>query len=164
MLRRIFRIKIMQNVSVAFVKMGQYADAITSFEHIMTEEPNFRTGFNLILCYFALGDRDKMRRTFERLLTVDLKIEDEDKYQSTVGARTLFCGVAPATKRDIPLSCDTMMCLWSYQFFFVSNSRVISITSWFWRWLGMTRCARSKGRSKSFFSLPVENLTAQTFL
>ena len=73
----------MQNVSVAFVKLGQYGDAITSFEHVMTEEPNFRTGFNLILCYFALGDQDKMRRTFERLLSVDLKIDDEDKYNAT---------------------------------------------------------------------------------
>jgi len=73
----------MQNVSVAFVKLGQYGDAITSFEHVMMEEPNFRTGFNLILCYFALGDQDKMRRTFERLLSVDLKMDDEDKYNAT---------------------------------------------------------------------------------
>ena len=73
----------MQNIGIAFVKMGQYNDAITSFEHILTEEPNFVTGFNLILCYFALGDRDKMKRTFEKLLTVDLKMDDEDKYQAS---------------------------------------------------------------------------------
>lgn len=72
--------KIMQNIGIVFVKMGQYNDAITSFEHIMSESPNFKTGFNLILCYFALGDRDKMRRAFQKLLTVDLKLDDEDKY------------------------------------------------------------------------------------
>ena len=70
----------MQNIGIVFVKMGQYTDAITSFEHIMSEAPSFKTGFNLILCYFALGDRDKMKNAFRKLLTVDLKIDDEDKY------------------------------------------------------------------------------------
>lgn len=70
----------MQNIGIVFVKMGQYNDAITSFEHIMSESPSFKTGFNLILCYFALGDRDKMRKAFNKLLSVDLKADDEDKY------------------------------------------------------------------------------------
>ena len=70
----------MQNIGVAFVKMGQYSDAITSFEHIMSESPNFKTGFNLLLCYFSLGDRSKMHSAFQQLLTVDLKIADEEKY------------------------------------------------------------------------------------
>lgn len=74
------RTKIMQNIGIVFVKMGQYTDAITSFEHIMSEAPSFKTGFNLILCYFALGDREKMKNAFRKLLTVDLKIDDEDKY------------------------------------------------------------------------------------
>ena len=73
----------MQNVGITFVKLNQYTDAITSFEHIMAEEPKFVTGFNLILCYFALGDRDKMKRTFQKLLTVDLKLDDEDRYISS---------------------------------------------------------------------------------
>ncbi len=77
------RVHIMQNIGIAFVKMGQYGDAITSFEHIMGDEPNFVTGFNLILCYFALGDQDKMKKTFQKLLTVDLKIDDEDKYMAS---------------------------------------------------------------------------------
>lgn len=74
------RTKIMQNIGIVFTKMGQYNDAITSFEHIMSEAPSFKTGFNLILCYFALGDREKMKRAFQKLLTVDLKVDDEDKY------------------------------------------------------------------------------------
>ena len=73
----------MQNIGIAFVKLGQYSDAITSFEHIMGEEPNFRTGFNLILCHYAMGDREKMKHTFQKLLTVDLKIDDEDKYMAS---------------------------------------------------------------------------------
>ena len=34
----------MQNIGITFVKIGQYNDAITSFEHIMSESPNFKTG------------------------------------------------------------------------------------------------------------------------
>lgn len=55
--RFLTRIKIMQNIGIAFVKLGQYSEAITSFELVLQEEPNFVTGFNLILCYFAMGDR-----------------------------------------------------------------------------------------------------------
>ncbi|XP_033125013.1 intraflagellar transport protein 88 homolog [Anneissia japonica] len=75
-----FRIRIMQNIGTVFIKMGQYSDAITSLEHIMSERPDPKTAFNLILCYYATGDRDKMKRTFQRLLQVDLKMDDEDKY------------------------------------------------------------------------------------
>ncbi|KAM4700279.1 intraflagellar transport protein 88 homolog isoform 2-T2 [Discoglossus pictus] len=76
------RIKIMQNIGVTFVKTGQYADAINSFEHIMSESPNLKSGFNLILCYFAIGDRDKMKKAFQKLIAVPLGIDDEDKYIS----------------------------------------------------------------------------------
>ncbi|XP_038059049.1 intraflagellar transport protein 88 homolog isoform X2 [Patiria miniata] len=74
------RIKIMKNIGIVFVKMGQYSDAITSFEHIMSEKPDYETAFNLLLCYYATGDRDKMKKTFQQLLGVDLNLDDEDKY------------------------------------------------------------------------------------
>ena len=70
----------MQNIGIVFVKMGQYNDAITSFEHIMTEEPSFSTGLNLILCYYALADKERMKKAFIKLLTVDMHMDDEDKY------------------------------------------------------------------------------------
>ena len=38
------RIKIMQNIGISFVKMAQFNDAITSFEHIMAEKASFHTG------------------------------------------------------------------------------------------------------------------------
>uniref|UniRef100_A0A8C3G902 Intraflagellar transport 88 homolog n=1 Tax=Cyclopterus lumpus TaxID=8103 RepID=A0A8C3G902_CYCLU len=74
------RIKIMQNIGVVFVRMGQYSDAITSFEHIMSESPNIKTGFNLILCYYAIGDRERMKKAFQKLISVPLGVDDEDKY------------------------------------------------------------------------------------
>ena len=34
----------MQNIGVSFVKMSQFNDAVTSFEHIMSEKASFQTG------------------------------------------------------------------------------------------------------------------------
>ena len=41
----------MQNIGLLFIKMGQYNDACTSFEFVMQEKPDFKTGlfFNEIL-------------------------------------------------------------------------------------------------------------------
>jgi intraflagellar transport protein 88 len=64
------RFKIMRNIGNAFVKMGNYQDAITSFEHIMEGRPDFQTAFNLIICHFASGDKDKMKRWFTRMLSI----------------------------------------------------------------------------------------------
>uniref|UniRef100_A0A671RUI4 Intraflagellar transport 88 homolog n=1 Tax=Sinocyclocheilus anshuiensis TaxID=1608454 RepID=A0A671RUI4_9TELE len=74
------RIKIMQNIGVVFIHMGQYSDAITSFEYIMSESPNIKTGFSLILCYYAIGDRERMKKAFQKLICVPLGIDDDDKY------------------------------------------------------------------------------------
>ncbi|XP_054443943.1 intraflagellar transport protein 88 homolog isoform X2 [Pteronotus mesoamericanus] len=76
------RIKIMQNIGVAFIKTGQYSDAINSFEHIMSMAPNLKAGFNLILSYFAVGDREKMKKAFQKLIAVPLEIDEDDKYIS----------------------------------------------------------------------------------
>ncbi|XP_015769439.1 PREDICTED: intraflagellar transport protein 88 homolog [Acropora digitifera] len=77
------RIKIMQNIGISFVKMAQFSDAITSFEHIMAEKASFHTGFNLLLCHYALKDKEKMKKTFQKLLSVSLGFDDEDKYTLT---------------------------------------------------------------------------------
>ncbi|XP_043360210.1 intraflagellar transport protein 88 homolog isoform X3 [Dermochelys coriacea] len=76
------RIKIMQNIGVAFIKTGQYTDGISSFEHIMSTSPNLKAGFNLILCYFAIGDREQMKKAFQKLIAVPLEIDYDDKYIS----------------------------------------------------------------------------------
>ena len=55
------RFKIMRNIGHAFFKMHQFPDAIDSYENLLmhgAQHLDFMTGFNLILCYFALGDKD----------------------------------------------------------------------------------------------------------
>ena len=76
------RIKIMHNIGILFVKMTQYADACTSFEWIMSEQPDFKTGLHLVLCYYALGDKERTKKGFQQLLEVPVEQDDEDKYMS----------------------------------------------------------------------------------
>ncbi|XP_072303054.1 intraflagellar transport protein 88 homolog [Eucyclogobius newberryi] len=76
------RIKILQNIGIVYVHMGHYSNAITCFKDIMSECPNIKAGYNLILCYFAIGDRDRMKTAFQELISVPLSIDNDDKYIS----------------------------------------------------------------------------------
>lgn len=90
----LLRIKIMKNIGLAFVKMGQLADAITSFEYIMAEKADFRSALHLILCHYTLGDRDKMKRCFLKLLDVVLEHVDDEKYETPpVSVMPLGCSL-----------------------------------------------------------------------
>ncbi|KAJ3660276.1 hypothetical protein Zmor_004731 [Zophobas morio] len=74
------RIKIMHNIAMVFIKMGQWEEAISSLEYIMSEQACHRAGLHLIICCRALEDRDRMKTAFSMLLNVPLDVEDEEKY------------------------------------------------------------------------------------
>merc|ERR1719262_1304507 len=77
------RFKIMRNIGHAFFKMHQFPDAIDSYENLLmhgAQHLDFMTGFNLILCYYALGDKDKMKSGFQKLLNIEqVGLEDFDE-------------------------------------------------------------------------------------
>mmetsp|Transcript_22507 Transcript_22507/g.49711 ORF Transcript_22507/g.49711 Transcript_22507/m.49711 type:complete len:830 (-) Transcript_22507:36-2525(-) len=88
------RFKIMRNIGHAFFKMHQFPDAIDSYENLLmhgAQHLDFMTGFNLILCYYALGDKEKMKSGFLKLLSIEqVGLEDFDEEeleleQSTTG-------------------------------------------------------------------------------
>uniref|UniRef100_A0A8C4WWF6 Intraflagellar transport 88 homolog n=1 Tax=Eptatretus burgeri TaxID=7764 RepID=A0A8C4WWF6_EPTBU len=79
--QKMIRIKIMQNIGMVFVMIGKYTEAIASFEHIMAEKPNLCSAFNLALCYHAVGNQERTRNTFQRLVSIPLEI-DEEKYSA----------------------------------------------------------------------------------
>lgn len=81
---REYRLQIMRNIGSTFVKQGLYLDAITAFESIMDLCPDYRTSFNLILCYYGVGDREKMKRGFQRLVSISLPILEHDEENSTI--------------------------------------------------------------------------------
>ncbi|KAF6119090.1 intraflagellar transport 88 [Phyllostomus discolor] len=70
------------NMGNIYLKQRNYSKAINSFEHIMSTAPNLKAGFNLILSYFAVGDREKMKKAFQKLIAVPLEIDEDDKYIS----------------------------------------------------------------------------------
>lgn len=78
------RLKISHNIAIFFIKMGQYSDAANSLEFIMSERADLVSGLHLILCYYALGDTDKMKRAFQLLLEVQIDFEDEHKLSNSI--------------------------------------------------------------------------------
>ena len=72
------RFKIMRNIAHAFVKMGNYKDAQKAYEEIMESQEkdkrDLQVGFNLLVCYYALGETLKMRECFSKML--DIKTTD----------------------------------------------------------------------------------------
>jgi len=71
---------IMKNIGIAFIKMGQYHDAIQNLEQIVDPEHNHdvQAAFNLLLCYYAIDDKQSMRRAFDLLLKVKIPGLDQD--------------------------------------------------------------------------------------
>ena len=47
----------------------------------MNEHADFKPGFNLILCYYAQRDPERMRKAFLKLLNVSSGVEEE-KYNT----------------------------------------------------------------------------------
>ncbi|XP_069395203.1 intraflagellar transport protein 88 homolog [Paralichthys olivaceus] len=74
------RVKLKQNIGVVIVHMRRYQDAISYFEEVMTESPNVTVGYNLVLCYYAIGDKKKMRDGFEMLILAPLGTDNKDKH------------------------------------------------------------------------------------
>ena len=72
------RFKIFRNIGNAFVKLGQFQDAIDAFDTVMGGAPDIQTAFNLLLCLYARGDKDKMRRHFTKMLSIPVPGMTED--------------------------------------------------------------------------------------
>ncbi|KAL6751897.1 hypothetical protein V8C86DRAFT_2529579 [Haematococcus lacustris] len=79
------RFKIMRNIGLAFVRLGQYQDALQSFTQVMDHSPDHQTGYNLVVCAYALGDREGMKDAYVRLLSVRSYEEDEEDEEEMSG-------------------------------------------------------------------------------
>ena len=53
-----------------------------SFSDVMDNEPDLVTGFNLVICYYALGDREKMKKSFVALLALRAYEPDEEEEEN----------------------------------------------------------------------------------
>eukprot|EP01116_Phalansterium_solitarium_P017378 TRINITY_DN4264_c0_g1_i2.p1 TRINITY_DN4264_c0_g1~~TRINITY_DN4264_c0_g1_i2.p1 ORF type:complete len:484 (-),score=173.47 TRINITY_DN4264_c0_g1_i2:251-1702(-) len=64
------RFKIMRNIGNSFIALGQYQDAVQAFETIMESSGDYRSGLNLVLCNFALGQIEKVKTSFGLLIGI----------------------------------------------------------------------------------------------
>ena len=96
------KMKIKKNVGLAYVKQKKFGKAIEVYEDIMSDSPDFDIGFNLIVCLYALGEKEKMRTWFERLLMIDIPGIDEEEQEELAHMQTKLG--SNATSGDKPLS------------------------------------------------------------
>mmetsp|Transcript_22708 Transcript_22708/g.17135 ORF Transcript_22708/g.17135 Transcript_22708/m.17135 type:complete len:138 (-) Transcript_22708:1214-1627(-) len=75
------KLKIKRNIALAYVKQKNFGKAIEIYEDVMNDTPDFDVGFNLIVCLFALDEKEKMRTWFERLLMIDIPGIDEEEQE-----------------------------------------------------------------------------------
>ena len=54
--------KVCRNIRSAFVNIGKYLNGIHNYEAYMIYSPYHKTGVNSLLCYFVLGDAEKVSR------------------------------------------------------------------------------------------------------
>lgn len=64
------RCKIFRNIGNTFVRLGQFQDAIDSYESAMIGSMDIQTAFNLLVCLYARGDKEKMKRHFMKMVTM----------------------------------------------------------------------------------------------
>jgi len=79
---REMRFKIMRNIAICFIKTGHFEDAVENLAAVMEGAPDFQSGLNLVICHFALGDADEMRKSFSKLVDIRVrgKAGDEDDF------------------------------------------------------------------------------------
>lgn len=74
-----FRYKILRNIGNCLLRSGQFPEAIVHFESIMENNPDPHSGLNLIICYYALGDTEKMKKSYSQLLSVPQYLESPEE-------------------------------------------------------------------------------------
>ncbi|CAJ1009709.1 putative Tetratricopeptide repeat [Leishmania naiffi] len=85
------RYHLCRNIANAFVRLGQYRDAANSYETVVEGNGDVNATYNLILCYYALGETEQMKRTFTRLTNCRLTgldseedFEEEEKWKDVL--------------------------------------------------------------------------------
>jgi intraflagellar transport protein 88 len=94
------RYKILRNIGNAFIQLGQFQDAYENYETVLNTSStttnnnnnsnssssgsaDIQTAFNALLCLYARGDKEKMRKQFINMLRIPvpgLTEEDAEKF------------------------------------------------------------------------------------
>ena len=71
--------KIMKNLGHAYVLNGDFMDAITTYEVIVDKSSDFQSAFNLLVCYYTKGDKEKMKNHFCDIVGIESYGEGEEE-------------------------------------------------------------------------------------
>ncbi|KAG0555508.1 hypothetical protein KC19_12G174000 [Ceratodon purpureus] len=72
------RYRILRNIGNAFMRLGQYQDAMQAFESVMENKIDHQTAYNLVVCYYVLGNTEQMKNCFTKMLLVKYYDSDSD--------------------------------------------------------------------------------------
>ena len=80
------RYKIMKNLGHSYIQQKEFMEAIPIYEEIMDKSPDFESAFNLLVCYYTKGDKEKMTQQFCEIVGIetygggedDLIVEEEE--------------------------------------------------------------------------------------
>ncbi|CAD2215502.1 intraflagellar transport protein IFT88 [Angomonas deanei] len=76
------RNKLFRNIGNCFVKLGQYRDAVNNFETIVENGGDVSVAMNLLLCYYALGETEKVKRAFNKMINCRPEgLDDEEDFE-----------------------------------------------------------------------------------
>lgn len=71
------KFKLMKNIGHAYVKKKEFLEAISVYEDIINKYPDFESAFNLILCLYTIGDKEKLKRSFVEMLNIETYWNDD---------------------------------------------------------------------------------------
>lgn len=78
------RFKITRNIGHCYVRLGEYQNAINSYETILKGTPDHITAYNLIICLYAAGDKLRMKDCFTSMITNPVEEEEEEAKEDGV--------------------------------------------------------------------------------
>jgi intraflagellar transport protein 88 len=87
------RYKILRNIGNAFVRLGQFQDALENYESIMNGSADIQSAFNALLCLYARGDKEKMKKHFINMLRIPvpgLTEEDAEKLHESISHQDII--------------------------------------------------------------------------
>jgi len=72
--------RIMKNIGHSYVKKREFVEAISTYEDVLSKFPDYETAFNLILCLYTIGDKEKMKPSFLEMLNIETYWNVEERY------------------------------------------------------------------------------------
>ena len=75
--------KVCRNIGNAFVNIGKYCDTIQNYKATISSSPYHEICVNALLCYVALGDSEKSKRCFTKIMSLLLNQVGEEEESLT---------------------------------------------------------------------------------